>query len=131
MGSTTTALATFSFASAIDSFGAYSTGLDMDAVFSVNFVDGSSQSLSPKLGGNSAEFFGFMSPGSAISSITLGMTEVPPPNGAPYNWAYFVGVDGVQFSVPEPGSLALSGVAVLGAIAARAAAAGSDAGRAG
>jgi hypothetical protein len=115
VGTTTTATATFTFASPIDSFGAYFTGLDTDAVFSINFFDGTSESLLPSLGTNSAEFFGFTSPGQSISSVTLSMTDVPPATGGNSSWAYFAGVDDVQFSnVPEPGSLALVALALSG-----------------
>ena len=112
-GSSTTASASFIFDTPISAFGAYFTGLGPEVAFSLNFFDGTARSLSVPSVTNGVGFYGFVDPGSLITSVT--MTQLFDNNlGGTY--AYVVGVDDVQFSpVPEPGTLLLlgSGVAAL------------------
>jgi hypothetical protein len=108
-GVNTTASATFGFATPVNAFGFYLTGLGNDAAFTVGFFDGSSQTL-PVSGSGSgfggAQFFGFTDPGALVSSVTLTQSYTPAVDG----FGYFLGVDDVQFSpVPEPTTLALVG----------------------
>jgi hypothetical protein len=100
---------TFTFATPIEDFGAYFTGVQLsDNVIAFN--DGAPQSLAiPSPGANSGGvvFFGFTDFGSAISSLTVTFpTDI-------------VGFDDVRFSfvaaaVPEPGTAALLGIAIAG-----------------
>jgi hypothetical protein len=116
-GDSTTASATFDFATPVDAFGAYFSGLNPEYVsFSLQFVDGSLRVLTVPGVNFGVEFFGFVDPGSLISSVTMVQAfdnTVIPAN----TYAYFVGVDDIVYaSVPEPGTLLLvgSGLAALG-----------------
>jgi hypothetical protein len=119
LGTTISATATFAFASPIDAFGAYFTGLGNDTTFTVNFFDGSAQTL-PLAGSSNAAtamFIGFTDPGTGIASITFTDTWV---NTAGNNFGYFVGVDDVQFAaVPEPASILLLGSGLVTLVARR------------
>jgi hypothetical protein len=118
-GTTTTATATFAFATPIDAFGAYFSGLGNDTTFTVSFSDGSLQTLTVAGSANSnAMFFGFTDPGTGIASITLTDTWN---NTVANNFGYFVGVDDVQFSsaVPEPTSMLLLGSGLVTLVARR------------
>jgi hypothetical protein len=121
-----TAVATFTFSSAVYSFGADLTGLfgenDPTAPFqySYQFNDGSAQSIAlhgPNTStASTAGFYGFTDT-NAFSSVSLVATITnndPTPNRT---WTVYVGVDDVTYSTPEPGSLMLlgSGMAVLAA----------------
>jgi hypothetical protein len=71
-GTTITATATVAFASPIDAFGAYFSGLGNDTTFTLNFSDGSLQTLTVAGSASAnAMFFGFTDPGTGIASITL------------------------------------------------------------
>ncbi len=121
--STTDNDGTFSFATPIEAFGAYFTGVGTsggDAF--VVFNDGTSQSfqLAPSSAGG-VEFFGFTDPGQSITSVAIRQRV---DNGDIF------GIDDVRFvvggltpdviiddaSVPEPGTLALLGISTLGLV---------------
>ena len=110
---------TFSFATPVQSFGAYFSGIQT-AFFadSVTFSDGSSQSLLIPGPGTSntvgaLSFVGFTDAGKSISSVTITA-------GGPLG-ADAIGVDDVRYqtvgAVPEPAT-ALFGVALMGVCAA-------------
>ncbi len=90
--------ATFTFASPIQSFGAYFTGVQPPYFQdTITFSDGTSQSVNvpqaPTLNGG-VTFAGFTDPGAAITSIKINA-------GTPPNLSDFIGVDDVRFS-PAP-----------------------------
>lgn len=103
---------TFNFAVPIDSFGMFITGLQTDLVpqQTVTYSDGSSQTFNiPSAINGGGAFVGFTDFGKSITSITFDATND------------VVAVDDVRFgngngsgSVPEPGTLALLGLAALG-----------------
>jgi hypothetical protein len=106
-GTSTTANATFAFDAPISAFGAYFTGLGTDVTFSLNFFDGTVRSLGVPGISNGIGFYGFVEPGSLITSVTMSQTFV---NNLGGTYGYVVGVDDVSFSpVPEPGTLLLLG----------------------
>jgi hypothetical protein len=112
-GETTTANAKFTFDSPINAFGAYFTGLGADVTFSLDFYDGSARAVAVPGVTNGVAFFGFVDPGSLITSVTMTQTFY---NQYSQQYIYIVGVDDVAFSpVPEPGTLLLvgSGIAAL------------------
>ena len=107
---------TFSFATPVQSFGAYFSGIQT-AFFAdtVNFSDGTSQSLLiPGPGTTSSigalAFVGFTDAGKSISSVTITA-------GVPTSGQDAIGVDDVRYqvvnSVPEP-TAALFGLALMG-----------------
>lgn len=109
---------TFNFSTGISAFGAYVTGLGTaTGTVSLTFNDGSSQAinLSTVIGqsGGGVGFIGFtLSGATLLTSVTLDGTT-----GSDV-W----GVDDVQFgsaAVPEPASLAMWGLGVIGVVFAR------------
>jgi hypothetical protein len=96
---------TFSFATPIDAFGAYLSGVQL-AGETITFSDGSSESIgipNPGIGGG-VDFLGFTDFGKSISSVEI---NVQTSSGGD-----IVGVDDVRYqtastSTPEPGSVAL------------------------
>ncbi len=101
---------TFSFVDPINAFGMFITGLQTDLVGqqTVTYTDGSTEviDLIPAINGG-GEFLGFTDVGSLITSITFDASND------------IVAVDDIRFGligaqqVPEPGSLALLGIAGL------------------
>ena len=111
---------TFTFASGVDAFGAYFSGVQFfDPNESITFSDGTSETISiPETNTSGSvgalDFVGFTDAGKSITSITInaGNAQI----GADY-----IGVDDVQFTtvptvtgVPEPSSIALALSASLG-----------------
>ena len=105
---------TFTFASGVDAFGAYFSGVQFfDPNESITFSDGTSETISiPETNTSGSvgalDFVGFTDAGKSITSITInaGNAQI----GADY-----IGVDDVQFTtvptvtgVPEPSSIALA-----------------------
>jgi hypothetical protein len=103
----------FSFTTPIDAFGAFITGDQGPGVVgqeTITFNDGSSQTVNiPNtfMSDGGASFVGFFDPGKQIVGVQLHfLNDV-------------VGVDDVQFQatpVPEPTSLAVFGVALVGGV---------------
>jgi hypothetical protein len=97
---------TFTFASPIDTFGAYFSGVEQ-TTGSLTFNDGSSETIpfaTSAAGHGGLEFLGFTDPGAMISSITINAgTDI-------------IGVDDVRYrlaAVPEPRTGLLLGVGLL------------------
>ena len=108
---------TLTFASPIQAFGAYITGIQA-AGETVNFSDGTSQTLELPNLGSGAEFFGFTDAGKTISSIVFDTRN--PSNSL----GDFIGLDDIRYVssgavVPEPGTLALLGLRFAGLAARR------------
>jgi hypothetical protein len=113
---------TFTFASPIQAFGAYFSGVQNFTTDTVNFSDGTSQVLNIPEDGTSGsigalDFVGFTDAGASISSVTI---------FAGNNGFDDIGVDDVLFGpvasttpVPEPFTLSLFGAGVVGAAALR------------
>jgi hypothetical protein len=106
---------TFSFASPIQAFGAYFSGVQNFTTDTVNFSDGTSQVLDiPEAGTSSStgalDFVGFTDAGKSISSVTI---------SAGTSGFDDIGVDDVRFgpvsAVPEPLTLSIFGAGVVGA----------------
>lgn len=96
---------TFTFATPVQSFGAYFSGVQISAE-TITFNDGTSQTMNLVNLGSGVQFLGFTDAGQSISSITIG------------TFGDIIGVDDVRYvntsTVPEPASLA---VLTLGALA--------------
>ncbi|MCC6611493.1 MAG: PEP-CTERM sorting domain-containing protein [Burkholderiales bacterium] len=109
---------TLSFATPISAFGVYITGLQLEGE-TVNFNDGTSQTLTLTNFGSGAQFFGFTDAGNLISSIVIDTRN--PSN----TLGDFIGLDDIRYvtastsSVPEPGTLALLGLGLAGFAASR------------
>jgi hypothetical protein len=110
---------TFSFATPIQAFGAYFSGIQTNFFMdSITFSDGTSQTvLIPGTGTNSftgaLDFVGFTDVGKSITSVTVNAGSF-----TAGGWD-FIGVDDVRFQapttpVPEPASLAIFGTALAG-----------------
>lgn len=109
-------IVTYTFASPINAFGAYFTGIQPDFFQdTITFNDGTPHTINiPGIGtAGGAAFAGFTDPGKFISSITITAND---------NFgADEIGIDDIRFStapssVPEPGSIALFvGMALAGA----------------
>jgi hypothetical protein len=108
---------TFTFASPIQSFGAYFTGIQTSFFQDVvEFSDGSPETvIVPGTGTTNSfgatDFVGITAPGVSITSITIN-------SGNPTDGFDDIGIDDVQFQpVPEPACIALisiAGIAALG-----------------
>jgi len=118
----TTATATFSFASPINAFAAEFTGLagGGDTV-SLQFTDGTNQLLAlsdtAACTPGCAEFFGFTDSGALISSVVLNLTYTNINPGETFT--YVLGVDDIQIStpVPEPATLTFTALGLAGIVA--------------
>jgi hypothetical protein len=111
----------FSFSNPIQSFGFYLTGAEssVDGTFTLQFTDGSSQSLPITKGsvsGGGVQFFGFSDVGTSITSVTFN-------SAGPFSTRDIVGFDDVQFAptaaTPEPATLAVFGALAAGAFGLR------------
>ena len=101
---------TFTFSAPIHAFGGYFTGLQVTGD-SLSWFDGANQSIAIPVDFNNggAAFVGF--------TDTAGFTSVTV-SAVGTNYQDIMGVDDVRFgaAVPEPGSLALLGTGVVGAL---------------
>jgi hypothetical protein len=104
--------ATFSFASPTQSFGFWMTGVQdiFTSDILITFSDGLTQSLNaPVNASGGAAYFGFTDAAASIASITISNTSTDA-------W----GIDDVTYNastaavVPEPASMALFGIGILG-----------------
>lgn len=108
---------TFTYSSPINAWGAYFTGLEpnISGLVHVTFNDGTSQDIIIPDGsiGGGVEFWGFVSSGTPISTITLMETNV---SGSRDIW----GIDDIVYArVPEPITLLLLGIGLIGVAGAR------------
>ncbi len=106
---TTAAALTFSFATPVDAFGFYITGVQIDGL-TVTFSDGAPQSIPIVNSQSGAEFFGFTDFGKSISSVVVNLTTATGGDR--------VGFDDVRFgfdpaAVPEPSTLGMIGAGLL------------------
>jgi hypothetical protein len=113
----TTPFLTFTYNGPINAWGAYFTGLEPDipGIVHVVFNDGTSQDISVPDGsiGGGVGFWGFVSTGSPISSITLQELDVGSIRDI---W----GIDDVvSAQVPEPAGMLLLGLGLAGLAAVR------------
>ena len=102
---------TLTFATGIQAFGAYITGLQLNSEV-VTFNDGTSQTITLTNYGSGAQFFGFTDAGKSITSIVLDTRN-------PSNLlGDFIGLDDVRYvnvpSVPEPSTYALLALGLAG-----------------
>lgn len=104
--------ATFDFATPIDAFGFYITGLQTDIVVGqqLTYTDGSTNEiiLTPNSTSGGGAFIGFTDLGMSVISVTY--------NAQPSFTGDIVAIDDLRFrasSIPEPGTLALLGLAGL------------------
>jgi hypothetical protein len=93
---------TFTFASPIDAFGGYLSGVQLDGE-TITFNDGTNQTIPiPNIGGGvgGVQFLGFTDAGKQISSVTINVD------------GDIVGLDDVRFTVPSavPGPIAGAGL---------------------
>lgn len=95
---------TFSFATPIQAFGAYLTGLQLGNE-TFMFSDGSTRTITIPNFGSGAQFDGFTNSGKLISGIEINTTSAAAPSGD------FVGVDDVRYvesrAVPEVSTWAM------------------------
>ena len=99
---------TFTFATPIEDFGAYLSGVQLTGE-TITFNDGAPQSINIPNPGSGVLFIGFTDFGNPITSLTINVQVA--------NTGDIVGIDDVRFSVaqvPEPATLALAGLALAG-----------------
>ena len=99
---------TFTFATPIEDFGAYFSGVQLTGE-TITFNDGAPQSINIPNPGSGVLFIGFTDFGNPITSLTINVQVA--------NTGDIVGIDDVRFSVaqvPEPATLALAGLALAG-----------------
>jgi len=94
---------TFSFSTAIQAFGGYISGVQLDGE-TITFSDGTSQTVAIPNAGSGISYVGFTDAGKSISSVTINATND------------IIGVDDVSYTtaqtavVPEPSTMAIGGL---------------------
>ena len=102
---------TFTFATPIEDFGAYFSGVQLTGE-TITFNDGAPQSIALPNPGSGVFFLGFTDFGNPITSLTI--------NVQVGGTGDIIGIDDVRYSVaqgpqvPEPATLALAGLALAG-----------------